>query len=80
MLECVQQCRLLVTGEPVTMVALGGSITAGQGVVERQDGYISRLYRWVQVCLHLSSHGLLNHLWSCNWQTLHQPSAALVYT
>ena len=52
MLDCIQWEWLLLTGEPVTMVALGGSITAGQGVVERQDGYISRLYRWIQACLH----------------------------
>ena len=54
MLDCVPWLWLLLIGEPVTMVALGGSITAGQGVVERQDGYINRLYRWIQVCLHCS--------------------------
>ena len=47
------------------MVALGGSITAGQGVAERQDGYISRLYRWIQACLLCSLQGPLNHLWPC---------------
>ena len=47
------------------MVALGGSITAGQGVVERQDGYISRLYRWIQACLYCCLYGLLIHLWLC---------------
>ena len=32
------------------MVALGGSITAGQGVTVARDNYVERLYRWVQVC------------------------------
>lgn len=31
------------------MVALGGSITAGQGVTVAKDNYVERLYRWVQV-------------------------------
>ena len=31
------------------MVALGGSITAGQGVTMAKDNYVERLYRWVQV-------------------------------
>lgn len=31
------------------MVALGGSITAGQGVSVANDSYVSRLYSWVQV-------------------------------
>ena len=31
------------------MVALGGSITAGQGVTMAKDSYVERLYRWVQV-------------------------------
>ena len=35
-------------GEPVTIVALGGSITAGQGVTVPADGYIARFYAWVQ--------------------------------
>ena len=36
----------------MTMVALGGSITAGQGVSVAEDGYIARLYHWVKVsCL-----------------------------
>ena len=33
----------------MTMVALGGSITAGQGVTVTKDNYVERLYRWVQV-------------------------------
>ena len=33
------------------MVALGGSITAGQGVTITKDNYVERLYRWVQVTL-----------------------------
>lgn len=41
--------RVACAGEPVTIVALGGSITAGQGVVVAQDSYVSRLFRWVQV-------------------------------
>lgn len=32
------------------MVALGGSITAGQGVTVAQDSYVNRLFRWVEVC------------------------------
>ena len=37
----------------MTMVALGGSITAGQGVTVAQDNYVNRLYRWVQVRPHM---------------------------
>lgn len=29
------------------MVALGGSITAGQGVTVPKDAYISRIYDWI---------------------------------
>lgn len=39
----------LHAGEAVTMVALGGSITAGQGVTVAEDSYVARLYAWVQV-------------------------------
>ena len=42
-----------LAGEAVTMVALGGSITAGQGVSVPADGYIARFYAWVQArCPH----------------------------
>ena len=37
-------------GEPVTMVVLGGSITAGQGVTVANDSYVARLYSWIQAC------------------------------
>lgn len=38
-------------GKPVTLVALGGSITSGQGVTVLNDTYVGRLFSWVQVQL-----------------------------
>ncbi|CAL5221891.1 g4156 [Coccomyxa viridis] len=50
----------LLNGDAVTMVALGGSITAGQGVTMARDNYVERLYRWVQATFPNDQHRLLN--------------------
>ena len=47
-------------GEAVTMVALGGSITAGQGVSVPADAYIARFYAWVQARI---SHCAVLAIW-----------------
>ncbi|BDA43799.1 hypothetical protein COCOBI_04-8160 [Coccomyxa sp. Obi] len=50
----------LLRGEPVTMVTLGGSITAGQGVSMSGDAYIPRIYDWIQTVFPNKKHRFLN--------------------
>ncbi|EIE19265.1 hypothetical protein COCSUDRAFT_58561 [Coccomyxa subellipsoidea C-169] len=50
----------LLRGEPVTMVTLGGSISAGQGVTVSSDAYIPRIYEWVSSVFPHKNHRFLN--------------------
>jgi fructoselysine-6-P-deglycase FrlB-like protein len=50
------QAGLKFAGEAVTIVALGGSITAGQGVSVAKDAYIPRLFDWIQSTFPYAQH------------------------
>ncbi|CAL8468221.1 g7760 [Coccomyxa elongata] len=50
----------LLRGDPVTMVTLGGSISAGQGVSVPGDAYIPRVYDWIQTVFPNKKHRFLN--------------------
>ena len=43
----------------MTVVALGGSVSAGHGVVDPEDGWVSRVFRWIEETFP-AKHTLLN--------------------
>lgn len=56
-------------GEPVTMVTLGGSISAGQGVSVSGDAYIPRVYDWIQTVFPNKKHRWLPFIsWDVSMQ------------
>jgi hypothetical protein len=45
----------------VTVVALGGSVTANHGTGNHSNGYTSRLFAWIETTFPNEGHQLLNH-------------------
>ena len=36
------------SGQPITMVALGGSVTSGTGTFKLENTWVHRVFSWVQ--------------------------------
>lgn len=47
-------------GEPITAVALGGSISAGHGVKDPGNGWVARIFTWISETFPNTEHKLLN--------------------
>ena len=50
----------IATGSAITVVALGGSISAGHGVVDPGNGWVSRVFSWIEDTFPGPKHRLLN--------------------
>lgn len=61
------------TGQPIKMVALGGSITKGHGPIVYENSWTDRFFSWVNATFPHSGHELINHaipavsILSCWW-------------
>lgn len=51
---------MFAAGEALTVVALGGSISAGHGVHDPGNGWVSRVFTWLQETFPSAKHNLLN--------------------
>lgn len=51
----------LAAGKGVTVVALGGSVSAGHGLEDPANGWISRVFAWLETTFPTARHRLLNH-------------------
>lgn len=47
-------------GEAITAVALGGSVSAGHGVIDPGNGWVARIFRWIEDTFPAAKHVLLN--------------------
>lgn len=59
--EATERCAPLFAGKPITVVALGGSISAGHGVADPENGWTSRVFKWLEQTFPNAGHTLLNH-------------------
>ena len=47
-------------GQPVTVAVVGGSVSAGIGVLQGNNSYVQRLYKWIDTTFPHKNHKLLN--------------------
>ena len=52
--------KSLAAGQPVTKVVLGGSVTAGVGVIDQRNSWVARLFEWISTTFPHVHHKLLN--------------------
>jgi len=51
----------LLAGQPIKMVALGGSVTKNHGPIRKENAYLPRLFAWINETFPHPDHQLINH-------------------
>ena len=50
----------MATGQPITMVVVGGSVSSGSGIQHRTNVWVTRLFDWVSLSFPQAEHKLIN--------------------
>ena len=58
--------KLNPAGQPITITALGGSVTAGSGVWRSQNSWTARFFSWVNETFPHKDHVFLNKVTDTN--------------